>query len=101
MQENNVQTTLETEEATCTQGTSEDPQLQVEQEDIEKALQDAVEGLDELEENTVITKCKWEPQKMTVRILLKRYKDKKLVIPLCQRLYVWNEAMRQSLYGWG
>lgn len=71
---------------------------QIDQLDIEKALQDAAEGLDELKEDFEITRCEWEPKKMSVRTLLKKYKENKLKIPLCQRLYVWTEAMRKALY---
>lgn len=39
----------------------------------------------------------WSYETVTVRALLKRWKEKKLFIPIFQRLYVWNDKQRKSL----
>lgn len=96
MEENNVQTTLETEEATSTQRASEDTQQ--EQQDIEDALKAAADELDEDEKSAANKFHDWSTENVTVRALIKRYQEGKFKLPLCQRLYVWDEKKRLSLY---
>ncbi len=39
----------------------------------------------------------WKSDVISVRSLLRRYKESKIIIPACQRMYVWNEKQRKSL----
>lgn len=61
-----------------------------------EALENAVDGMEELEPitNNIYTR---DHEKLSVRSLLKRWKENKLQIPLCQRLYVWNDKQRIGL----
>ena len=73
--------------------------------DIEKALADAAENerlQDEedkkkITENNGIRYHESHTDRRTVRSLLKRYADHEIVIPNCQRLYVWKQKQREGL----
>lgn len=93
----NTQTAMPLESSAQSSQTTEvtDP---LDQADITQALEAAADGLDE---NEVSTKSKfhdWSTENVTVRTLIKRYQEGKFKLPLCQRLYVWNEEKRLSLY---
>lgn len=67
--------------------------------DLERTLLDIAEGVSEIE-ITNKNKVRHHPRTLTcqpVSTLIKRYKKGKLSIPICQRLYVWNEMQRQLL----
>ena len=64
---------------------------------IERVLLAAVENLDEIEAPESDIFYDWGIETITVRTLLKRYKEGKIQLPLCQRLYVWDEKKRASL----
>lgn len=61
-----------------------------------EAIENAVDGMEELEATTDNVYSR-EHEKLSIRSLLKRWKEKRLQIPLCQRLYVWNESQRLGL----
>ena len=73
--------------------------------DVEKALADAVENerLQDEEEKKQVTDNNGiryhesHTDRRTVRSILKRYADKEITIPACQRLYVWNQKQRDGL----
>ena len=73
----------------------------LEQTDVLEVLESAADGLDE-EEQPKDDKGRWYEwgvDTTTVRSLLKRLKEGKIKFPLCQRLYVWGPAQRNSLLG--
>jgi hypothetical protein len=70
---------------------------QVEQQDILAAFANAANDLDEQEQATTDIVYEWSSERTTVRSIIKRYKEGKFSIPLCQRLYVWTEEQRLSL----
>ena len=39
----------------------------------------------------------WSTETINVNTLLRRYKEERFILPLCQRLYVWDEKKRYSL----
>lgn len=103
MAENNVQTIIDDEAQAVPQNVTEGTGEVVEsnttqgQEDIEQALKAAADELDE-DENKEAQFHDWSTENVTVRALIKRYQEGKFKLPLCQRLYVWDEKKRISLY---
>lgn len=67
------------------------------QENIEKQLEDAIDNIDDQNQSSIIFHD-WSTETVNVNTLLKRYKEGKFILPLCQRLYVWDEKKRQSLF---
>ena len=72
---------------------------------VEKMLQKASEDVagqseEEQEENLVKVGKRLHAshtERKTVRSILQMYADKKIVLPLCQRLYVWDKKHREDL----
>lgn len=70
---------------------------ELEQDNVLKVIEQAADELDEDE----VSSIKWHEKTVettSVRAILKRQKEGKIKLPLCQRLYIWNEAMRRSLF---
>lgn len=59
-------------------------------------MEKAIESFDGTEEVELIEHER-SHDKLTVRSILKRYGEKRIQIPLCQRLYVWTKSKRESL----
>jgi uncharacterized protein with ParB-like and HNH nuclease domain len=76
-----------------------------EQQTVEDLLSQAAENAilqdeEEQKENMVKIGKRWHEShtdRRTVRSFLKKYQEKKIILPLCQRLYVWNEKARTEL----
>lgn len=70
---------------------------ELEQDNVLKVIEQAADELDEEE----LSSTHWHEKTVettSVRAILKRQKEGKIKLPLCQRLYVWNETMRRSLF---
>lgn len=73
--------------------------------DVEKALTDAAENerlQDEEDKKKIVNDNgvryhESHTDRRTVRSILKRYADHEIVIPACQRLYVWSQKQRDGL----
>lgn len=70
------------------------------QDNVLEVIEQAAEDLDE-NDHTTDNKGRWfewSVDSTTVRSLLKRQKEGKLKLPLCQRLYVWDAKQRARLF---
>lgn len=63
-----------------------------------KALDDAAQNVEENDTTPESSSYEWTSERTTVRAIIKRYNERKFSIPLCQRLYVWNEKQRSALH---
>lgn len=75
---------------------SADEEQVMEADEVMEALSAAAEELDD-ENEIEMKQHDWSSETITVRALLKRYKDNKIELPLCQRLYVWTKNQREAL----
>ena len=75
---------------------SSDEEQVMEADEVMEALSAAAEELDD-ENEIEMKQHDWSSETITVRALLKRYKDNKIELPLCQRLYVWTKSQREAL----
>lgn len=69
----------------------------LQQDDVLKVIEQAADNLDEEEEGI---HGKWHErttETTTIRALLKRQKEGRIQLPLCQRLYVWDANKRAEL----
>lgn len=68
-----------------------------EKENVLKVLEQAADEMDETDDSITGKRYEWSIDTTTVRSLLKKQKEGKLQLPLCQRLYVWNADQRKKL----
>lgn len=81
---------------------NEQSTIEQEQQTVEEMLSQAAENVilqDEEEQKESMVKIgkRWHEShtdRRTVRSFLKKYQEHKIILPLCQRLYVWNEKAR-------
>lgn len=66
------------------------------QNDIISQLQEIGDSLED-DETVEANTYTYDTKKETVRTLVNKYKSGKLKLPICQRLYVWNEDKRMQL----
>ena len=83
------------------EGNAEKEGKRLEQENIQdnvlQVIEQAAEEMDETDESLPEKWFEWSIDTTTVRTLLKKQKEDKLQLPLCQRLYVWNAEQRARL----
>lgn len=67
---------------------------------VEELLNDAVDGMNETDTPTeaVLKTFERSAAALSVRAILKKYANKEIALPLCQRMYVWNDKQRKSLH---
>ncbi|MDD3123563.1 MAG: DUF262 domain-containing protein [Candidatus Izemoplasmatales bacterium] len=79
-------------------GVKGDNTKEEEQTDVMKELADAAEQSNDETEDNEDEVSSWSSERIAIKTILSRYADKKFQLPLCQRLYIWNEAQRKSLF---
>lgn len=69
--------------------------LAMTKEEIEAALNEAADNLED--DDSDFSTYESDPRRLSVKTLLKKFKDGELIIPPFQRLYVWNKT-KQKLF---